>query len=510
MKRRYQTLGITCMSLGTALLACVNPSLVDETDWLEAQTPYFTIWSSMEAGRTRELADDLLHFRTFFADAAKNVRTDPVIPTYIYAFASPRMAAAFLDSEEHASAFHSSMRDNRIVLYEMDSARETLELQRYQYARSLLRNDGSPYPLWYERGLAQLLGTAEILGDQAQIGRPSKSLRRQIRYATSWGRWVSVKRLLERSDYARNPPDIYLLHAEYWLLVHYLHLGRGERGPAERDVAEFLRLWSEGKPAIEALEQALGTTARELDDTLRAYAKRAEFHEVTIERSAVARPDPPDVRPFEASAMAEALGWLSLKDERFARATRFFEEASSLDTGNAHARAGVAVVLDHRGRFARAASLWSDAIPLAPDSALNQLEYARHWDDRASGAGDPSKREQLLAQAREHYLRSRSLDATRPETHALYGATYLNEGENTWQGFDSIVRAHEMLGSNPEFNLFLACAYARVDRPEEARSHAWIVREWLRYWRKRDLDRLLRQYPSGCQQYWQELLYEDR
>ena len=498
------------MPVTAALLACVGSSHIHEIQWYEARTPYFTLWSSLDAEQTLALATDLSLFHAFFEASTTEVRTEPVIPTYIYAFDSTLLARQFLGSREMVSAFHSGMRDNRIVLKRMAASGKILELQRYQYARSLLRNDRSPYPLWYERGLAELLSTAELRGDQLRIGRPSKSTRKQIRHAAFEKQWVSVESLLERRDFAHATTDVHLLHAGYWLLVHYLHIGRSEGSDAERDVARYLELWRAGEPSEVALQRAFGMTASELDSAVRAYAKTNPFPERTLDGVEIEVPIEPDVRSMHTAEIARALGWLSLKTESFSRASAYFEEAVSIDPNDAHARGGVAVVLDYQDRFAKAAPLWQAVFVENPENALLHLEYARHWDDRASEADDPAEITALLTKAREHYLRSRALDASRPETHALYGATFLHAGENPWRGFDSIVRAHEMLGSNPEFNLFLACAYAQGGRMQEARRAAWIPREWIRYWRRKDIDRILRQYPSGCQSHWQDLLFAER
>jgi len=142
---------------------------------------------------------------------------------------------------------------------------------------------------------------------------------------------------------------------------------------------------------------------------------------------------------------------------------------------NARAHAGLGAADGLRGRWDAAIPQFGRALGIAPDDALNQLDVGAYYHARARETGDAEARAQLAALARRHFARSRELDDSLLEAYAMYGATFLLEGEETQRGLEPLEHASQMLPSSLEIKLLLARLYARLGRSMAARSLALAV-----------------------------------
>ncbi len=138
------------------------------------------------------------------------------------------------------------------------------------------------------------------------------------------------------------------------------------------------------------------------------------------------------------------------------------------------------------------------------------LDYARYLHELADGTQTQDRigeRDALIERARRHYVRSWKLDESVPETYAMYGASFLLEGQDAAAGIESLEHAHRLLASNAEIRLLLSQAYAAVGRYGAAREFAASVLGWSHDAESRDraaellgwIDELSKERASGSQ-----------
>ena len=76
---------------GSSLPARADVPLADK-DWIEVETPHFSIWSMLGEDRTRSLAEELEGFRSIVGMLTSARQDREEVPTRIFAFAGPAPA----------------------------------------------------------------------------------------------------------------------------------------------------------------------------------------------------------------------------------------------------------------------------------------------------------------------------------------------------------------------------------------------------------------------------------
>ena len=101
---------------------------------------------------------------------------------------------------------------------------------------------------------------------------------------------------------------------------------------------------------------------------------------------------------------------------------------------------------------------------------MNQLDLAEFLHERATKAARGETRTRLFREARAAYQASAQLDETIPETHLMYGRTFLEPGEDAAKAIAPIERAYRQLPAHEFAIVSLAEAYLANRREGDARA----------------------------------------
>jgi tetratricopeptide (TPR) repeat protein len=171
----------------------------------------------------------------------------------------------------------------------------------HEYAHEVFHFTLGPgVPPWLDEGLAELCASvAADAGMQAAgrlIGRPIAGHVASLRPRPG----PSVTDLLTTDHAALTqmaPDDAALFYAKSWALVHYLLLGRENRGPG--DVPAFLAAQGSGRSPVEAFESVFLDVA-EVDAALTSYVLRPVLPGVSVAAPATPGTDVPVARMLES------------------------------------------------------------------------------------------------------------------------------------------------------------------------------------------------------------------
>jgi tetratricopeptide (TPR) repeat protein len=454
------------------LLGCVTTQLPDR-NWVEVRTPHFEIVSSLSAEATSALARDaeLFHSAAEFVMGA--VFPTPAVPTRIYAFDGRGFERPF-DVRGEPGYFLPSLRAATIVLRTGDGWRlDATERVRHEYVHYLLRNlGGFERPLWFDEGSAEFLSTVEVKDGHVDLGRFREDHVNLLRDQP----WVPLIRILQTQDLEDwGPRRRQVFDAESWAFVHYLNFARGERGRGQEQLARYFRRIAEGASHERAVEQAFGVGSSGLDRELHRFVRGDRFDSVAFRLRSSEPPGASGMRPLARDEVLTRLGWLSISLARAKQARRYFEQAVAAEPRNARAHAGLGAADAFGGRWEAAIPHYQQALGIAPDDVRNQLDTGAYYHGRARATVDAEARASFAALARHHYTRSWQLGDPLPEAYAMYGATFLLEGQQAERALEPLEAANRMLGSSMEIKLLLARAYARLGRPRQARAQAVAV-----------------------------------
>lgn len=468
MARRFSSRALLLLVPFTA--ACATPAYL--TPWMEVRTEHFEIASSMQREETLALADDLETFRSVVQTLTNAKRFDPVVSTRIYAFRDEASYRRY-SPKDSVGFLRSSMRGFTVALYPAPRI-GTRAVVQHEYAHFLLRNQTAlNYPLWYNEGFAELFGATTIVGDQVRVGLAPAYRIDTLRY----GDWISIEKVVEARSLAEFPGPAATFYAESWALVHYLHYGREDRESTAAQMTRYLSIIDAGFEPDEAWRGAFDGDLDEVDDELKAYLAEGppafgldarKFRPSSAHRT----------RSLPRDEIAAELGWLSVVAGARGRAERSFEAAIANNPRNGRAHAGLGETRRGQNRWQEAERHYARALEVAPQDPYNHLDYAKYLHGRALLSEDETSRTRLIRRARRHYVRSQKLDGNIPETYAMYGSTFLTEGDDPSRGLETLEHAHALLRSNLDIQILLAELYIATGRGDEARGLLERVMAW--------------------------------
>ena len=473
MTDRFTVLRRTVALVPLVASACaITPP--HQKPWIEIRTEHFQIASSMGEAETLALANRLEVFRSLVQALTTARRFEPAVPTRVYAFGSTGGYALY-GPRGSAGYFLPSMRDYTIVV-SPDRRIGAESVIQHEYVHFLMRNQQTlSYPLWFDEGFAELFGAVRIQRDEIQVGLIPKYRLSAFQH----GGWIPIRRVVK----ARDLEDFsdwqkHLLYAESWALVHYLQYGRESRESSGVQMARYLSLVSAGSDADDAWHEAFGIELRHMDRELIRYLEGGNMPAYGMSLEPFQSDVEPVLRAMPADEIASELGWLALMRGDTARAERAFAAAIAANPDRARAHVGLGDAHKFQDRWDEAEAHYERALAIAPDDAENHLDYAEYLHDLAMRTEDANERARLARAARRHYTRSQKLDPGLPETYAMYGASFLIEGEQPERGLETLEHAHALLRSNLDIQLMLAQLYMQLDRDTEARALLQTVETW--------------------------------
>lgn len=466
------------LALGVAASSASAKELY-ERNWLEARSPNFVVTSALGERSTRNVVQDLEDFRTVvrFFTSAKVL--EPRVPTLIFVF--PGAVSDLGLTGPIGGYLRPGMRANYAVVRRISGYRIGHFIQ-HEYTHFLVRNQGGQsYPAWYDEGLADALGATDLHDGKFELGNPPPGrLEDLVRNA-----WIPYPRLLDGS---LTPDQKLMFEPQSWALVHYLIWGRPDTD-FNTQLEAYLAAREKGTPAIPAFEQSFGEDADHLARTIRSYFDHAKYslHELHNPFD----PSQISVRRMSRNEIAAALGMLCIVTGHADKARPYVDAALAANSGNARALVALAELDKFDGKFDEAKPLYERAIALEPQNDLHHLDFAEYWLDVASHAEEPGKRLEYRKSARHELVQADKLNDTNPETLAIYGSSFLAEGEDPRKGIDKL--AHKLLPSQPQIKLLLATGYVRVGRTQEARKLLLAMRAWIHEGESEAVDKLLRE-----------------
>lgn len=432
-----------------------------EKDWIEVRTPNFVISSALDQKKSLDLARHLENFRSVVGKFTTIGQVAERVPTHIYLF--PSRAPEVGLEKDIAGYYSGQMRGNYMPMY-FQSYKEALEILQHEYTHFLMYNHSDHvYPAWYVEGFAEFLSSVTLEGSSATYGGPPERNIDWLRY----GNWEPFEKILDPRDLQkRSGRRMAMFYAQSWALVHYLMLDR-TAGNFQKDFALYLELQASGRSVEDAFADAFGESHRDLKKNItRKFEKGIRYFKITL-----AAPIPDSdlaARSLRADEIAARIGFLALLIGKKDDAQKYYEAALNENPDNAPALVGMADLHKFAKRYDQAIPLYERAIALEPDQALHELDYGEYFQTRARQEPDVNMKKQWIELARDHFERSLALDEGNPEALAMYGTTYLIEGESPGKGLDKLILASNNLPANFSIKMYLARAYVAAGMPDLA------------------------------------------
>jgi len=467
---------VGCAAAGAPAGAPLPPPAMDQRvpleGWVSVESKHVSIVSAAGEQRTLELAAQLERLIAVLGAIGTAHRFDSRVPATIYLFPDSS-AYSFFDPGNTLGHFYESERGFFIL---MGPDYETRAVLFHEYVHLLMRNQGSfEYPMWYEEGLAELIGPTTFREHLISLGG-SPGLRTATLHG---GSLLSLDQIVGAGSYDDVSKAMPQFYAQSWLLTHLLHLGHHVGYPRRIDQLRAYLLALQTVPdwrvAFDAsFPDGFDALAADLESYRQRVVKDAYLPRIRIDARKLADVElAATSHPIEPVAIGVALGSVYLdqgaSSARYAQ--RLFERALEKEPAHARAHAGLARAHAFLGAFDDAEAELARAEAAAPEDAFVL---------RARGAVlllEAPKPSNKVA-AREALRRAVALEPAVPEGYALLGQSFLGDARNSGEGIAALEHAHAMLPWNEAINLDLARLYAQAGQTDLAIAHVDRVLRW--------------------------------
>ena len=301
------------ISLSVALFAlafCFSVHAAEPSPWLEVHSVHYTVITDAGEKKGREVALRFEQMRAVFATLLGKDRLNQSVPLTIFAFNNDKSyyqaAPLYHGQPITAPGFFLPGDDQDFIALNL-SVDESWRDVAHEFATMLLSYNYPPAQGWFDEGLAEYFSSIRLDNKQVELGADP-----ELRYSTEGASANAHPKLLSDLLDAQvwlALPDLFtmkhdasgsnegshhtLYYAESWIVIHYL---LHEQKLPETGTYFGLVL-NQHLPVEEAIQQAFGMTADQLEKAVKDY-----FHSQSAQITAVDAPRQPGATPQAGQA----------------------------------------------------------------------------------------------------------------------------------------------------------------------------------------------------------------
>lgn len=436
------------------------------------------MYSSMPRRQMETLARDLQSLHAIAVDLVPGEFPKQSI-LKIIAFEDIDNYVAEFQSDEFIGFMQPSMRQHVLTFGLAKYTTNPNQVAYHEYTHYISRSRYDHFiPMWYEEGFAQYLGTLQISGKRATIGKVSN--RRMLRaIRRNDAKWQTILDGVPRMDW--HDQD----HASHYefahAVTHFLHHGVDAEGePLQGQIRKLLVDISEGGRASELVPQLAKVPPKDFIKTLRShFRKRGQStRQIQIDRNNLSPiSDVSCLNEVDARILLSTI----LVRNNPERALLHIERGTSLEPENPLFQVLMSYIpqLDSSTPYDRT----QKAIELDPNNVDAHIRMADLISYNCLEKFT-TECEQLRHLATQHYRIALKGDPLRVDAAFGLGVSLLRSSR-AGDALNFLKVAYERLPWNARVNFFLGDAYRQVGNSRRAAFHLnraimWEVEEDLR------------------------------
>ncbi|HEY8848162.1 MAG TPA: tetratricopeptide repeat protein [Thermoanaerobaculia bacterium] len=438
------------------------PFPATDEQWLLARSNHFTLISSANEKRTREIAGDLETLAAALAQLTPKFSTASPAPTRVFLFSRRREVQPYFDMllnrrQANVTGLFVSQKETASMIISVGSnARDTTPY--HELVHNLIANAGSHPPLWLEEGVAEYFGNADFGKGSIRAGDPIRphvdALRRGVRLPL-----INLFAVGRESDIYNLPAGQQLFYAESWAMVDWMI--RTDRGAFDA----FFQDVDNGAAVEAALRNHYGKSIEQVEQTLNRYSSSRPQFAMTI---AVPTTDASvTLSPLDRASLLYELGaFLAGIEDLSAEAERHFREALVANPAHARSIAALGLLRANDKRYDEATPYFERALAADPHDADIYLDYAEALLRNQIGVFAETEETTFDDASRfqkARVLAEKALTLRGDQGRALgaIGTSDLVESDLT-PGIAALEKARKLLPGRMDLTLHLFAMYRRV------------------------------------------------
>lgn len=438
------------------LVGMVLPASGINAEWVEVQSPHFSVVTDAGQKRGREAALRFEQMRMVFGALMGRTKVTIPVPLQIVAFRDGNEMRRFVplwhEKPVQVAGLFEGSDDRCFIILDM-TVDDPWQVVFHEYAHQLLNGNTNPQSQpWFDEGFAEFFSSIKVKGKEAEIGLPVEN---------DW-HFLQKNSLMDVADlfrvrqnssiYSENGDRRSLFYAESWLLVHYLYDQRWLP-----KLPPYFALAERGVGIEESIRQGFGMSASDLNNGLRQYLSRHQLRSYRISVDRVTDSSKYVVRRLAITDAQAVLADVHVHSADYqGKAVAEFEGVLKVEPENAAALRGLGYAYLLKHRYQQAAECFSKA--LKHDSDDPRLLYYSALLARSKGGPGLSKDREQLRVVKEQLEKVVALDAEYADAYHLLALTYASLGKKDL-ALQTILKAVDLNPRNERYLLNLAQLY---------------------------------------------------
>jgi tetratricopeptide (TPR) repeat protein len=444
-------------------LVLPSTSFAGDPQWVEVHSPHFSVITDVGENRGREVALKFEQMRAVFGALLTKAKVNLPVPLQIIAFRSTKELRQFAPlwhgKPISLAGLFQSGEDRSFILLDM-SAPDPFVVVFHEYAHQLMNGNISVETQpWFEEGFAEYFSAIEMDNKVAKVGLQPPQGDWEVLQQNSWMHIADLLSVGHDSQTYNEGDRRSMFYAESWLLVHYLY----DTGQIPKLSNYFSAVLDRKVPMAEAIQQAFGMSAAQLEKELRKYMGRGRVRYYPIPLpgdidSAVYTVNP--ISPLDAKVAMADMHFHSI--DYHEKAEQEFQDILKEQPANAGALRGLGYANLRKRDFAHAQEYFQKASAL--DSKDPRVHYysALLLNEEGGFSDDPDK----IALMKKELQASIALDPGFADAYALLAFAQSSSGERE-QGLANLKKAVELNPRNEAYQFNLAMMYLSDQKIDE-------------------------------------------
>jgi len=450
------------------LIAAFVTLAAGQTDtWLQVRTPHFQIVSNASEKEARRAARQFEGMRSVFQRVFPDADLDTGVPMLVLAV-QDRRALRELEPEAYlgkgqvnlAGLFLSASETNYVLILLNASGVHPYAPIYHEYAHFVFSRTRQWMPLWFTEGIAEFYQNTEILDDKVRVGKGDPYIQSVLEHNPLLP-LPTLFAVDQHSPYYHEEDKGSIFYAESWALTHYLK----DKDDLENthQLADYLDLVQTRVDPVAAATQAFGDLDQ-LQKDLRKYVLDGVYAVSEISGSTGE-----DDSSFLAQALTGAQADTMRADflahvGRLSDARTLLQGVLHDDPANASALETMGYIAIRQQNFAEARKWYQEAIKLDAQSFI-----PRYWFGVAAiRGGMPDKATQ--ASVEEGLRAAIKLHPSFPFAYDALATFYAMRGTHMAEAQEFMEKAVQMAPNVPEIRIDQAQVLLRMNRNGDARD----------------------------------------
>jgi tetratricopeptide (TPR) repeat protein len=262
--------------LATALMAFAFTAARADQQWVQVDSPHFSVATDGGEKRAREVAQRFEQMRTAFGAMFQKVSVNTA-PLQIIAFRNGKelrqfaplyqgkpieIAGFFLGDGGHGGT---ASGERQYIALDL-SAENNWQTVFHEYAHLLINSNFPPAPVWFDEGFAEYCSSLKMDKKEIALGLTSP-VQSRVLSENSWLPIVQLFSVRHDSQIYNRDDRRFVFYAQSWITVHFL-MGKGLLKQANNYIT---LTQNQHVPVADAIRQSFGMEPEALQKAVEAY-----------------------------------------------------------------------------------------------------------------------------------------------------------------------------------------------------------------------------------------------